>query len=110
LADRVGQVEHRRATLGAACLPALPIRDLLLQDVAERLDEARYRQGRRRLGAAAEAERQDGAARQFAGQGDIAWSGGAVLPGHRAVLGKILPAVAGADIAGAGAAEGVGLV
>src|SRR5439155_5273478 len=65
LANRVGQVEHRRAALGAARLPALPIGDLLLQDVAEGLDEARYCQGRRRLGAAAEAERQDGAARQL---------------------------------------------
>src|SRR6185295_7708382 len=71
---------------------------------------ARYRQGRGRLGAAAEAERQDGAARQFAGQRDIARPGDAILPAHRAVLREILPAVTGADIADAGAAKGVGLV
>lgn len=44
------------------------------------------------------------------GQGDIAWAGDRVFPGHRTVTGKILPAVAGADIAGADAAEAIALI
>ena len=95
---------------GAASLPALPVGDLLLQDRIERLHQARNRQGRCRFGAAAKAERQNRAPRQFAGQGHIARAGDRVFPGHRTMSGKILPAVAGADIAGAGPAEGVALI
>ena len=74
---------------------------MLLQQVVERLQQAADRQGRRRLGAAAKAERQHRAARQFGDQRDIARPGRAIFPGHRAVAGEILPAVASADIAGA---------
>ena len=62
------------------------------------------------FGAAAKAERQDRPARQFAHQRDIARARPVVLPGQRAVAGEILPAVAAADIAGAGRAEGVVLL
>src|SRR5438067_3204438 len=93
--------------LAATRLPFLPIDDLLLQYVVEGLDQAGDRQGGGGFGAAAEAERQDGAARQFAGQRDIARAGDAVFPAHRAVMVEILPAVARPDIAGAGPPERV---
>src|SRR5205085_5112321 len=108
-ADRIGQVERGRAVLAAMRLPLLSIEDLLLHDIVEGLGQAGDREGRRRFGAAAEAEGQDGAARQLAGQSDIARPGDPVFPAHRAVTSEILPAIAGPDIAGAGPAEGVPL-
>ena len=58
-------VERHGVALAAFGLPRLPWRDVLLQEVVERLQQAGDRQGRRRLGAAAKTERQHGAARQF---------------------------------------------
>ena len=61
------------------------------------------------LGAAAEAEGEHDSLREFCDQGNVSGSGRFVLPGHRAVAGEILPAVAVADIAGAGSPDRIAL-
>ena len=101
VSERRRHIERHRIALAALGLPFLPQRGVLLHEVVEGLQEAADREGRRRLGAAAKAERQHRAARQFGDQRDVARPGPPVLPAHPAVAGEILPAVADADVAGA---------
>ena len=96
--------------LGAAPVPLGPGGELPLPAALERLSERGQRERRGRLGAAAEAERQHRLARQLATEGDVARSGAVVLPGERAVVREVLPQVADAGAAGAGAAPGAALL
>jgi hypothetical protein len=107
--ERRRHVERDRVAFAALGMPCLPRCDVLLQQAVERLQQASDRQCRRRFGAAPETEREHDAARQLRHQRDVARSRTLVFPGHSAVAQKVLPAVAAADIAGAGPADRIAL-
>jgi len=105
--ERRRNIERHCAALAAFGLPRLPWRYVLLQQVVERLQQTRDREGCRRFGTAPKTEREHGSTRQLSHQGG---SGIFILPGHRAVTGEVLPALAVADVAGAGSADGIALL
>src|SRR6266850_206677 len=90
-------------------MPRLPRCNVLLQKTIERLQQTADGQRRRRFGATPKPERENDAARKLGDESDVSRSGLFVFPSHRAIAGKILPAVAIADIAGAGPADGIAL-
>src|SRR5215831_17251589 len=94
--QRWRHVERHRVAFTAFGMPGLPWRDVLLQQTVERLQEAADRQCRRRFGAAPETKREHDAARKLGYQRDIPWPGALILPGHPAVMMKILPTIAAA--------------
>ncbi len=94
-------VRRSCAGLTAAPVPGLPVRDLAPEQIVEGLQQGGHCKGCRRFATAAETETEHTAIRQFRHQGYVAGPGCRMLPGHRAIPGKVLPAVARADIAGA---------
>ena len=103
----IGQLARQCLLRRAGRVPACPGGQLLLPGQREGFRQRRARQRRGRLRAAAKAQRQNRAPWQFADQRYVSRAGGLVAPGERAVAGEVLPAVAAADAAGAGTAEGL---
>ena len=91
-------------------VPARPCAELAFPGDQERLTQRGARKRRCGLGVGAEPQRQHRLARQLSTEGDVARAGRVIVPGEGAVAREILPAVAGADVAGTHAAPGVALL
>src|SRR5258705_3668930 len=109
LGERRRNVEGTRVAFAAFRVPRLPRCDVLLQKTIERLQQTADGQRRRRFGAAPKPERENDATGKLGDQSNVPRSGLFVFPSHRAIAGKILPAVAVADIAGASSADSIAL-
>jgi hypothetical protein len=107
--ERRRNVERNCVAFAAFGMPRLPRCDVLLQQTIERLQQTTDGQRRRRFGAAPKSEREHYAAGKLGDQSNVPRSGIFVFPSHRAIAGKILPAVAVTDIAGAGPADSIAL-
>src|SRR6185312_13944402 len=90
-----------RPASSAVSMPLAPALNQPCPVRLEGLEERRDGHGRGGLSARSESERKSYAVGQFAHEGDIARTCARVLPGHRAVVREVLPAVTPADIAGA---------
>jgi len=103
-------IERHRMAIAAFRLPCLAGRDMLLEQTVEGLQQTPDRECRRRFGAAPKPECEHDPTRKLGHQSDIAGSRLGIFSCHRAVAGEILPAIAIADIPGAGSADRIALL